>query len=158
MKQKTVLGLGNILQRDEGLGVHALRMLQEQLGPTSSYDLVDGGVLGLNLLPLVEASSHLLILDAVMADRLPGTVIELGRDQIPLGVGQKLSPHQWSFQEVLALAKFRGRLPTRLRLIGAEPADTSLGSELSPVLRASLPEMTRRAKAVLATWDGEQLG
>ena len=89
IKRKVVLGLGNTLQRDDGLGVHALRVLETQLGlPLPDYkgaiELLDGGTLGLNLLPIVEEASHLLILDAVNANQPPGIVIELHREQIPV--------------------------------------------------------------------------
>ncbi len=67
--RRVVLGLGNLLNRDEGLGVHALRELERRFDADPGVEIVDGGVLGLNLLPLVEACSHLLVLDAVDAGR-----------------------------------------------------------------------------------------
>jgi hydrogenase maturation protease len=109
-------------------------------------------VLGLSLMPWVETSSHLLVLDAVNAHQPPGTLIELRREQIPLYTGIKLSDHQVTFQEVLGLARFRGRLPEHLRLIGVQPADLSIGTEISPVVENSLPELIARAEAVLAEW------
>jgi len=150
--RRVVLGLGNLLNRDEGLGVHALRALEERLGPDPGVELVDGGVLGLNLLPLVEASSHLLVLDAVDAGREPGTVVELSREQIPLLAGVKLSEHQVSFQEVLGLALVRDRLPETLHLVGAQPADLEIGLELSPVVAGAIPRIIGRAVEVLAGW------
>ena len=75
-KRKVVLGLGNILNRDEGLGIQALKLLDAQLGEHPEVELLDGGVLGLNLLMIVEECSHLLILDAVDAKKPAGMVIE----------------------------------------------------------------------------------
>ncbi|NPV57649.1 MAG: HyaD/HybD family hydrogenase maturation endopeptidase [Anaerolineae bacterium] len=152
-----VMGLGNTLNRDEGLGVHALQALQAALtGAEGKLDagleFVDGGVLGLNLLPWVEASSHLLVLDAVNAGKAPGTVIELARDQIPLYSGIKLSDHQVTFQEVLGIAKFRGNLPPHLHLVGIQPADLSIGVALSPLVQAAMSELQARALAVLRQW------
>ena len=155
MKQKTVLGLGNILHRDEGVGVHALRELQAKLENNSPYQLIDGGVLGLSLLPFVEESSHLLILDAIDANRMPGSVIELGLDQISLFTKSKLSPHQMTFHEVLALAKVRQNLPTHLRVIGVQPADMMAGTQLSPVVNAGLSEIVARAESILARWNDD---
>jgi hydrogenase maturation protease len=151
--RKMVLGLGNILNRDEGVGVHALRALEAQLGRQASVELVDGGVLGLNLLPLVEECSHLLILDAVDAGQAPGRLVELERDEIPLYSGVKLSQHQVTFQEVLALAKIRDGLPPHLRLVGVQPADLSIGLELSPTVAAALPQVVERAGAILRGWE-----
>jgi len=65
--RKVVLGLGNLLNCDEGLGVQAVKRLDAQLGAQTDFELLDGGVLGLNLLMVVEECSHLLILDAVDA-------------------------------------------------------------------------------------------
>ena len=152
-RRRVVLGLGNLLNRDEGLGVHALHALEARLGADARVELVDGGVLGLNLLPLVEACSHLLVLDAVDAGRPPGSVIELARDEIPLLRGVKLSEHQVTFQEVLGLASFRGRLPETLHLVGAQPADTSIGLELSSPIAAAIPRIVDRVAELLADWE-----
>ncbi len=150
--RRVVLGLGNLLNRDEGLGVHALRALEQRLGPDPAVELVDGGVLGLNLLPLVESCSHLLVLDAVDAGRPPGALVELGRDEIPLLTGIKLSEHQVTFQEVLGLASFRGRLPRALRLLGVQPADLGIGLRLSPTVARAIPQILGRAVDVLLGW------
>lgn len=148
-----VLGLGNILNCDEGLGVEALKLLDAQIGNQTKFELLDGGVLGLNLLMVVEECSHLLLLDAVDAKRAPGTVIELTKEQIPLYSGIKLSQHQVTFQEVLGLANIRGKLPEHLHLIGVQPADLSIGLGLSEVVEKALPNVISRARKVLETWE-----
>jgi hydrogenase maturation protease len=150
--RKIVLGLGNLLNCDEGLGIHALRALGGQLGPQRAVELVDGGVMGLDLLPLVEECSHLLVLDAANAGATPGTLIELEREQIPLYSGVKMSEHQITFQEVLGLANLRDRLPPHLHLIGVQPADMSLGVELSEIVAQALPLVIERAVMVLREW------
>ena len=151
--RKIVLGLGNTLQTDEGLGVYALAALQEQLGKVPNVEFIDGGVLGLNLLPLVEAASHLLILDAANAGKAPGTVIELARNEIPLYSGLKMSQHQLTFQEVLALASIRDRLPPNLYLVGAQPADLTVGLGMSNLIETVMPEIVSRATAVQQSWQ-----
>ncbi len=151
--RKVVLGLGNILGRDEGLGVHALGPLRARLADTPGIEVLDGGVLGMGLLPIVESCSHLLLLDAVDAGRPPGTVIEINGPDIPLLARQKLSWHQLSFQEVLHLAASRDRRPTHLHLIGAQPADLSIGIGLSPEAETALPALVDRALAILTEWS-----
>jgi len=154
--RKIVLGLGNTLNRDEGLGVHALKALEEYLrlshGQQIPVELLDGGTLGLNLLMLVEEASHLLVLDAINAGKPPGTLIELDRDEIPLYRGIKMSEHQVSFQEVLGLAKFRGKFPKYLHLIGIQPADISIGVEPSLAITATFPKVIARSIACLQGW------
>ena len=152
-QRKVILGLGNTLNSDEGLGVHALKLLEAQLAlPTNGIEILDGGVLGLNLLPLVEEASHLLVLDAIDARQPPGTLIELRREDIPLYAGVKMSQHQVTFQEVLGLANIRGYLPPHLHMIGIQPADISIGVDLSPTVTTVLPQVVERAVAVLRAW------
>ena len=128
-RRHVVLGIGNILNRDEGLGVRALDLLEEQVGLFADVEYVDGGVMGLSLLPLVEECEHLLILDAVDAGAAPGGLIEMSDSDIRLFTGVKMSEHQVTFQEVLGLAFIRGKLPPHLHLIGAQPISRS-GSRL----------------------------
>jgi len=150
--RKVVLGLGNTLNRDEGLGVQALKLLDAQLGAQSDFELLDGGVLGLNLLMIVEECSHLLILDAVNVGKPAGTIVELTKEQIPLYAGVKLSQHQITFQEVLGLANIRGYLPEHLHLVGIQPENISVGIDLSPMIAKALPEVITRASSVLTLW------
>jgi hydrogenase maturation protease len=152
-QRKVVLGLGNLLNRDEGLGVQALKRLDAQLGARSGLECLDGGVLGLNLLMIVEECSHLLILDAINAGKPAGAIIELSREAIPLYGGIRMSQHQVTFQEVLGLASIRGKLPEHLHLIGIQPQDISIGLELSPVIESVFPDVINRAKNVLQNWD-----
>jgi hydrogenase maturation protease len=153
LKRKVVLGLGNLLNRDEGLGVQALRLMDAQPGDHYGFELLDGGVLGLNLLMIVEECSHLLILDAVNVGKPAGTVVELTKEQIPLYSGVQLSQHQITFQEVLGLAKIRGYLPDKVHLVGIQPEDLSIGLELSPKIENALPEVITRANRILQSWS-----
>lgn len=153
--RKVVLGLGNLLNKDEGLGVQAVKLLDTQFRGQTNFELLDGGVLGLNLLMIVEECSHLLILDAVNVGQPAGTVVELVKEQIPLYAGVKLSQHQITFQEVLGLANIRGKLPANLHLIGIQPLDISVGVELSPIIAGKLPEVVSRAEQKLREWESE---
>jgi hydrogenase maturation protease len=73
-------------------------------------------------------------------------------DPVPLYSGVKMSEHQITFQEVLGLANIRSRLPEHLHLIGIQPADMSIGTELSPIVAATMPQVIERVKAVLHEW------
>jgi hydrogenase maturation protease len=154
--QVLVLGIGNLLNADEGVGVHAVRALGTELGQRyPQVAFLDGGTLGLNLLPLVEDATHLLLLDCVDAGQPGGTIVELTKDQIPLYSGVKMSQHQTTFQEVLGLAALRGRLPERLHLIGVQPVSLEIGTQLTPTVEAVLPEVLGRAAARLSRWMTE---
>ena len=155
--RKIVLGLGNTLNKDEGLGVFAVSALEshlkEKLGTDTEIEFIDGGALGLNLLPWVEECSHLLVLDSMISRfSVPGQVMELAKDEIPLYRNIKMSDHQITFQEVLGLAKFRDKFPEHLHLVGAQPVDMSIGYGISPEIEAVMPEIIKRAERVLADW------
>ena len=157
INRKIVLGLGNTLNKDEGLGVFAVSALEthlkERLGNDSQVEFIDGGALGLNLLPWVEECSHLLVLDSMISRfSVPGQVMELAKDEIPLYRNIKMSDHQITFQEVLGLAKFRGKFPEHLHLVGAQPVDISIGYGISPEIEAVMPEIIKRAESVLSNW------
>jgi hydrogenase maturation protease len=152
--RKIVMGLGNTLNKDEGLGVHALALVEEKLADSApEVEFLDGGALGLNLLPWVEDASHLLVLDSMISRfSLPGQVMELAKDEIPLYRNIKMSDHQITFQEVLGLAKFRGHFPENLHLVGAQPVDMSIGYGISPEIEAIMPEILTRTERVLREW------
>ena len=157
INRKIVLGLGNTLNKDEGLGVFAVSALEthlkERLGNDSQVEFIDGGALGLNLLPWVEECSHLLVLDSMISRfSVPGQVMELAKDEIPLYRNIKMSDHQITFQEVLGLAKFRGKFPEHLHLVGAQPVDMSIAYGISPEIEAVMPEIIQRAEHVLSNW------
>ncbi len=154
-REVIVLGLGNLLNTDEGIGVHAIWEMQrrhEEEGRYPGIQLVDGGVLGMRLLPYVDAATHLILLDCVDAGRDPGELVELEGDDIPLYAGIKVSMHQVTFQEVLGVSLARGHLPDHLYLIGMQPVSLAIGVEPSPQGRAAIPRMIQRAEAVLQSW------
>lgn len=156
-RRRVVLGIGNLLNRDEGAGIHALRALGEALADDPidpEVELLDGGVLGLDLLPLIEDCSHLLILDAIDAGRPAGTVVELDGRDLDLFRGIRLSQHQITFVDVLALASLRERLPGWLRIVGVQPGDLELGLELSPGVSRAIPSVVSRARTQLFLWKG----
>ncbi len=147
-----VLGIGNLLNTDEGVGVHAVKELQVLLADTPGVLAHDGGTLGLNLLPLVEDHDYVLLLDAVDAGADPGTVIELADDDIPVFGGAKLSQHQLTFQEVLGLALVREKYPSHLHLIGVQPLSLEIGVGMSDPVKATLPTVIQLALRRLAGW------
>ena len=107
-----VMGLGNLLWADEGFGVRVAERLYAHYHWPEYVEIVDGGTQGLNLLGYVESASHLLILDAIDYGLEPGTLRTYAGERIPAYLSaKKMSLHQNSFSEVLALADIRGHLP-----------------------------------------------
>jgi len=149
-----VLGIGNVLWADEGFGVRAVAALNEGWQFPESVTLMDGGTQGLYLLPHVQAARRMLVFDAIDYRLEPGTLQVIRDDDIPsyLGIG-KMSLHQSSFQEVLALAKLSGQAPEHAVLIGVQPSVLmDFGGSLTDIVRAKLPEALRIGLETLAQW------
>jgi hydrogenase maturation protease len=140
-----VLGLGNILLQDEGLGVHALQRLASDYQWPPDVEIMDGGTKGLDLLPFLEGVSGLLILDAVQVGEAPGTLIRLEGSDIPKALSVKMSMHQVGLQELLALGDLQGILPPRVVLLGLEPAVVDWGLDLSPSIADKLKKLVEAA-------------
>jgi hydrogenase maturation protease len=147
-----VVGLGNPLMGDDGLGLSALHRLRTEWAQSDGVTLADGGTWGMMLLPLIEGTDRLLLLDAVRAGAEPGTVIQLTREELPRYFSHKISPHQIDLREVLAAAELRGRLPGRIVVIGVEPEVVDLRLGLSPVVEARVGEVVLAAVGQLEQW------
>ena len=155
MQHTLVLGLGNILLRDEGIGVRAVELLTERYEFPPEVELLDGGTLGLNLLPYVEDADRLLIIDAVDVDGEPGTVVCLEGEEIPASLSVKISPHQVGLADLLAAARLRGHCPGEMMLVGVQPSVVDVGLELSPPVEAQVASLVDAALSQLSRWGIE---
>ena len=135
-----VLGLGNILLRDEGVGVRVVEALAECYTVPPEVEIVDGGTAGMELLNVIAGCDHLLICDAVKDNAPPGTVIKLTDAEIPSFFQTRYSPHQLGLADVLATLTLTDEAPGHVTLIGIVPLDMELGIELSPEVGAVVGE------------------
>lgn len=148
-----VLGIGNILWADEGFGVRATEALHARYRCPDGVVLMDGGTLGLNLLPHVESARRVLVFDAIDYGLPPGALKVLRDDEVPAWGARKLSPHQNGFNDVLALAQLHGRAPAHVIAIGVQPQTLDdFGGSLTAPVRAQLHEAVRLAVAQLGDW------
>jgi hydrogenase maturation protease len=147
-----VIGLGNPIMADDGLGIAALERLREGWTLPESVRLVDGGTWGMNLLPLIEEAAELLLLDAIDSGKPVGELVVLEREEVPRYFGLKLSPHQIDLREVLALAELRGGLPERLVVMGLQPARVEMFPGLSPGVESGMDQLLAAVAAQLERW------
>ena len=148
-----VLGIGNVLWADEGFGVRAVEALHAAYALPESVQLLDGGTQGLNLLEPVVSHGAVLVLDAIDFGLEPGALRVLRDREVPAWAGSKMSLHQQSFQELLAVADLQGRFPPKLTLIGVQPERLAdFGGSLSDSVRQRLPLVVELAALELATW------
>lgn len=145
-----VLGVGNLLMADEGLGVHFIAALEAGYRLPAWVRCVDGGTSTSELLGDLEDLDHLIIVDAVASGAAPGALVRLEDDEVPHAFTTKLSPHQLGIADLLATLRFVGRAPRRVVLFGVEPARLELDDRLSPLVAARLPELRARVLAELA--------
>lgn len=148
----TLIGLGNILMRDEGVGVRAAQYLQEHCQLPPDLEIVDGGTAGLDLLPYLEGRDRVLFVDAVNFRREPGYIGVLENQEIPALFNAKDSLHHLGLVDVLAAAQLLDLTPREICLIGIQPAVIETGLELSPLLQEKLTLVTDRIMAKLADW------
>ena len=150
-----VLGVGNKLMSDEGVGVHVIERLAEKFQLPEEVQVLDGGTLGLDLLYYLEGIENLLIVDAAETGKEAGTMIRLQDDEVPAFMSIKISPHQMGVPDMLAAAKMMDRYPKRLVLWGIQPQLITLGLDLSPVLASKVDSLTDNLADELCAWGYE---
>jgi hydrogenase maturation protease len=139
-----VLGLGNLLLEDDGVGSAAIRLLHERYTPPDGTRVIDGGTLGLALLPYLEDADSVILVDAVDTGGPPAEFVRLDGDEVGPAVATRLSPHQVGVADLLDGARWLGRYPKHLVLLGLVPASMELSVELSPDLRRALPGLVTK--------------
>jgi hydrogenase maturation protease len=145
-----VLGLGNVLCTDDGVGVAAVHLLRRAHVLPEGVLAVDGGTLGLDLLPLVERAGRVILLDAVRADGPPGTLVRLDGDDVAPAVRERLSPHQIGVADLLGGAALLDRYPDEVVIVGVVPASIELGLGCTPAIAARVPALVDGALGELA--------
>lgn len=152
-----ILGVGNILKRDEGIGVYIANFLNSHCSFSGNVRIVDGGTLGARLIPLILDCDRLIIIDALIAGKQPGCVSVLRRDDWKNRVRARQSVHELSLNDALALAQSIQKLP-EITVIGIEPADIeSCEVGLSPEVRESCAQVVDAVCAEVAASGAEVL-
>ena len=137
-----VLGIGNILLSDEGVGVRAIESFSRTYDIPLGISVLDGGTAGLDLIDAIADHDALIVVDAARLNRNSGA-IEIWRDRLVTSrLGDQISPHQIGLGSVFAKLMLLDRLPRRITMILIEPNDLDLGLDLSPVVAARLDEIT----------------
>lgn len=147
-----VLGLGNTIMTDDGFGVKVVTALSSRYHFHGPVKLVDGGTLGLDLLPQLEDVESLLIVDALDMRAEPGNVFRLEGDEVPRAFASKLSVHQMGLQDLLAVAEFQGHSPRNLVVWGVQPECIEMGTELTATIAVMVEPVVKKVLAELEGW------
>jgi hydrogenase maturation protease len=144
-----VLGVGNTLLTDEGVGVKAIERLQRDFALPPDVIVIDGGTTGMEMLEDLSGADHIIMIDAVRSGKAPASLVRLADEQIPVFFRTKLSPHQIGLSDVLATLELMGEQPGGITVIGVEPVSLETGMALSPQVEACLPKVIEMVVAEL---------
>lgn len=146
-----VLGLGNLMHADDGVGIHAMRRLLESGRLPPKIQAIEGGTLGLDLLPRLEGMTHLLALDAVDIGAAPGTLSRFTNQDLSTLRTAK-SVHLLGFSDVLNALRLLGQAPDEVVLLGIQPESTDWAVELSPSVFAAVDSLLEATFSQIACW------
>ena len=138
-KRIIVIGVGNLLQKDEGIGIHAVKALQEMQLP-DNVTIIDGGT-SPDILACTRGGDKLIIVDAARAGGEPGAIYRFQPDDLIAESGAALSVHELGVPQNLRLMLLSGNEPSEVVIIGIEPKVIEWGIELSPELEKKIPEI-----------------
>ncbi len=148
-----MLGIGNILLQDDGVGIRALEALQRDHAFPANVRLVDGGTTIFHNMGIFSGAEKMIVLDAVKLDGEPGTVYTFNSDEYRVKMPRKSTSHDVGVLNTLSMMELVGQKPPEVIIIGAKPAVyDQWGEELTPAVAAAVPEMVRRALAQLESW------
>jgi hydrogenase maturation protease len=147
-----VLGLGNPIMGDDGVGILALERFRDAFECEECVELMDGGTWGMNLLPYIESAGRLLLVDAIHGGLGAGEDVFVAGPDLPKVLGQKLSAHQVDIVDVLTLAQLRGTLPTHTVALGVEPERIEMRAELTPAVACGVERLPGRMADQLREW------
>ena len=136
-----VLGIGNVLLTDEGIGVRALKELERRYTYPTNVELLDGGTAGIELLRHIRNRDYLIIIDAMKCGQEPGTVLRVEGDEVPAAFRTRISPHQLGLSDLLAAAMLTDELPASLVLYGVEPESIDIGLDLTETVEANVDKL-----------------
>ena len=151
----TILGIGNVILRDEGFGVRVAEYLDKHYEFPESVQIVDGGTLGIELTQYVTGTEKLLVIDSINGGAEPGTTFRFHNDDVMEHFQDKLSAHEVGIQDVLGLLTVTGHKIPDVVVIGAQPYDVEAGVELSDGMMELLPQMVEQALKELKNWGIE---
>jgi hydrogenase maturation protease len=152
-----LIGIGNILLKDERIGVHVVETIREHYSCPPGLEIIDGGTLGLDLLPMFEDFDKVIFVDAINFGKEPGYVGMLEGDEIPAVIFPKISVHHIGLADLLSVAKLKGVMPSKLCLIGMQPSadDFSFGLEMSDAVNANIDKVIDLTLQKLKEWNVE---
>ncbi len=148
-----VIGLGNILLKDEGIGVHTVNKIKNEYQFSSDIEIIDGGTLGLDLLPYFEKHSKVLIIDAADLKKEPGYIKIFDSDEILKSFYKKLSVHHIGIPDILTACELMNIKSDEIKIIGIQPCSTDFGTEMSYEIQSKMELIFQLILEQLQKWS-----
>ena len=136
-----MLGIGNLLIGDEGVGCLTVEELSRRYTLPPSVECVDGGTAGFELLSMIDGKDQVILIDALRNDMAPGTVVMVEGEHVPKAFLARTTPHQLGICDVLAAAQLCETMPEHLTLYGIEPKQMEVGIGLTPEVEAGMEKI-----------------
>ena len=147
-----VLGIGNLVMGDDAVGVLVAQRLQREYCFQDNVEVIDGGTLGLDLLPKLENITNLIIIDAVETGQKAGTCVRLYGQELPIALETKVSPHQMGLKDLLAVSELMGHSPKEMVLIGVQPGSIEMEVGLTAEVEVKLETLVFNVLSELDSW------
>ena len=148
-----VLGVGNTLLGDDGAGVHVAKVLESRADLSSRIKIIDGGTLGLSLLPEVEDAAGLIVIDAAELNEPPGTIRLYENEAMDRHLsGKKTTVHEVAVADLLTAATLTGHAPQERALVAIQPESIDWGLELSMSVRPAINDAADVVASVIEEW------
>jgi hydrogenase maturation protease len=149
-----VMGVGNALMQDDGVGSSVIQRLTESPEPEPGLELIDGGTIGLSLLPQLEDADAVIVVDAAELNAPPGAVRVFLDGEIDRQLsGKRRTVHEVALLDLFSAAAIRGRMPARRALVAVQPACTEWGLDLTADVAAAVPGACETIRALAAAWS-----
>jgi hydrogenase maturation protease len=136
-----VLGVGNTIRADEGVGVRVVEALERDYTLPAGVVAIDGGTSSMEMLEELSHLDFLLVIDAITDGKSPGTLIKLAGADVPVFFRRNLSPHGIGLSDVLAALEFMEAAPREAVILGVQPLSLELSLELTPTIAACVPPL-----------------
>ena len=149
-----VMGVGNSLMQDDAVGTHVTDALRASPDTPSDLDIIDGGTIGLSLLPQIEDADAVIIVDAAEIKAEPGTIRLFRDEEIDRQLsGKRRTVHEVALVDMFSAAAIRGRMPARRVLVAVQPECTEWGVDLTPRVQAAVPRACAAILEMVAQWQ-----
>ena len=154
MMKTIVLGLGNTLLSDDGVGIYAMNELQKKWQHHDAIEFIDGGTLSFTLTDVLYEADNLIVIDAAQLSAAPGEVRVFKNEAMDNFVrnGKCSSVHEVSLSELMDMARLLETLPGRRVLLGVQPEKIDWGDQPTVSVKNAIPVICREADHLLTEW------